>query len=117
MVEWSNGRLHWSNVRLQKYDLTIKYVSGKHLHVADTLSWAHCADCSEDIDSAEIQLVVHTVVKDFSITDERLICLLEATKIDSTLQHLKHFIEPGQPTLLTSHKYFMVSGKFEIASV
>ena len=91
-------RLQRMLLHLQKYDLTIKYISGKHLHIADTLSWAHCADCSEDIDSAEIQLAVHTVVKDFPITDERLIDLQEATKIDSTLQHLKHFIEHGWPT-------------------
>ena len=66
----ASPRLQRMLLRLQKYDLNIKYVSGKHLHVADTLSWAHCADCSEDIDSAEIQLVVHTVVKDFPITDD-----------------------------------------------
>ena len=46
----------------------------------------------------QIQLAVHTVVKDFPITDERLIDLQEATKIDSTLQRLKNFIEHGWPT-------------------
>ena len=94
----ASPRLQRMLLRLQKYDLNIKYVSGKHLHVADTLSRAHCADCSEDIDSAEIQFAVHTVVKDFPITDKRLIDLQEATKIDSTLQRLKHFIEHGWPT-------------------
>ena len=50
---------------LQKYDLDIKYVSGKHLYVVDTLSRAHFAGCSEYIDSTEIQLAVHTIVKIF----------------------------------------------------
>ena len=37
-------------LRLQNYDLTTKYISGKHLHIANILSWAHCEDCSEDIE-------------------------------------------------------------------
>ena len=87
-------------LRLQKYDLDIKYVSGKHLYFADTLSHAHCADCSEDIDSTEIQLAVHTVVKDLPITEVRLadLQLEAATKLDPQLQHLRHFIEHGWPT-------------------
>ena len=41
-------------LRLQKYNLDIKYVWGKYLHTADTLPWAYNADCSEDIDSAAL---------------------------------------------------------------
>ena len=36
---------------LQKYDLTIQYVKGKHLYVADTLSRAHQHDSVEGRDS------------------------------------------------------------------
>jgi len=83
---------------LQKYDLNIKYVSGKHLHVADTLSRAHHTVCSEDIDSAEIQLAVQTFIKDLPITDVRLADFQSATKLDPQLQRLRHFIEHGWPT-------------------
>ena len=38
-------------LRLQKYDLAIRYVKGKYLHVADTLSRAFHHDSIEDIDS------------------------------------------------------------------
>ena len=91
-------RLQRMLLRLQKYDLDITYVRGKHLHVADTLSRAHHPDCSEDIDSAEIQLAVHTIVKDLPITDERLRDLQSVTRLDPQLQRLKHFIEHGWPT-------------------
>ena len=47
-------------------------------------------DCSEDIDSTEIQLAVHTVVKDLPITEARLADLQAATKLDSQLQRLRH---------------------------
>ena len=84
-------------LRLQKYDLDIKYVRGKYLHAADTLSRAYHADCSEDIDSAELQLAAHTVVKDLPITDDRLKDLQSATRLDPQLQRLRHFIEQGWP--------------------
>ena len=82
-------------LRLQKYDLDIKYVRGKNLYVADTLLRAHQVECNEDIDSTEIQLAVHTVVKDLPITEARLKDLQSATLSDPQLQHLKHFIEHG----------------------
>ena len=85
-------------LHLQKYDLTIKYVSSKHLYVADTLSRAHCADCSEDIDSAENQLAVHTVVKDLPITDARLIDLQSATKLDT--------LKPSYDSKVFRHRHF-----------
>ena len=68
----ASPRLKRMLLRLQKYDLKIKYIKGKYLYAADTLSRAHHVDCSEDIDSAEIQLAVHTVLKDLPITDARL---------------------------------------------
>ena len=89
-------------LRLQKYDLDIKYITGKHLHIADALSRAHCTDCSEDIDSAEIHLAVHTVVNDLPITDARLTDLQSATKLDPQLQRLRYFIEHGWPTNIAS---------------
>ena len=91
-------RLQRMLLRLQKYDLDIKYIKGKYLYAADTLSRAHQVDCSEDIDSAEIQLAVHTVLKDLPITDVRLTDLQEATRLDLQLQRLRYFIEQGWPT-------------------
>ena len=58
---------------LQKYDLAIRYVKGKYLYVADTLSRAHQQDSVEDIDSEEIQLAVHTLISNLPITEARLV--------------------------------------------
>ena len=64
---------------LQKYDLDIKYVKGKYLHVADALSRAQMDDATEDIDSTEVQLLVHTVVSNLPISATRLADIRAAT--------------------------------------
>jgi len=53
-------------LRLQKYDLALKFVKGKYLHVADTLSRALCDDLPcEDLGSSEIEAVVHVLFDQF----------------------------------------------------
>ena len=42
-------RLQQMMLRLPKYDLSVKYVSGKLLHVADTLSCAHTTNHSHQV--------------------------------------------------------------------
>ena len=90
-------RLQRMLLRLQKYDLTIRYVKGKHLYIADTLSRAHSVESDEDIDSEEIHLAVHSLLQDLPITEERLKDIQQATKADSRLQRLKQLIEQGWP--------------------
>ena len=90
-------RLQRMLLRLQKYDLTIRYVKGKHLYIADTLSRAHPVESEEDIDSEEIHLAVHSLLQDLPITEERLKDIQQATKADSQLQRLKQLIEQGWP--------------------
>ena len=51
-------RLQRMLLRLQKYDLSVKYVHGKFLYIADTLSRAHLADTPESHDK-EIELAIH----------------------------------------------------------
>ena len=75
-------------LRLQKYDLDIKYVKGKYLHVADALSKAHMDDATEDIDSKEVQLLVHTLVSNLPISETRLADIRVATIQDAQLQQL-----------------------------
>ena len=86
-------RLQRMLLRLQKYDLAIRYVKRRYLYVADTLSRAHQQDSVEDIDSEEIQLAVHTLINNLPITEARLVDIQQATDQDSQLQQLRQFIE------------------------
>ena len=43
-------------LKIQKYDLSINYVRGKDLHVADTLSRAQLHDSTDEIDCEELDL-------------------------------------------------------------
>ena len=59
-------------LRLQKYDLAIRYVKDKHLYVANKFSRAHQHDLVEDVNSEEIQLAAHSLFNDLPITEGRL---------------------------------------------
>ena len=113
-------RLQRMLLRLQKYDLAIRYVKGRYLYVADTLSRAHQQDSVEDIDSEEIQLAVHTLINNLPITEARLVDIQQATDQDSQLQRLRQFIEQGWPSNINNvpqdlHGYWKVREKLCIA--
>ena len=107
-------------LRLQKYDLAIRYVKGRYLYVADTLSRAHQQDSVEDIDSEEIQLAVHTLINNLPITEARLVDIQQATDQDPQLQRLRQFIEQGWPSNINNvpqdlHGYWKVRENLCIA--
>ena len=113
-------RLQQMLLRLQKYELDIKYVKGKYLNVADTLSRAHTDDALEDIDSEEVQLVVHTVINNLPISDARIADIRTATVQDIQLQQLRKLIDHGWPTNLCNvpeplHQYWKVKEDLCIA--
>ena len=100
-------------LRLQKYDLDIKYVKGKYLHVADALSRAHMDDATEDIDSKEVQLLVHTLISNLPISETRLADIWAVTMQDAQLQQLMQLIDQGWPMNLCNvpealHQYWKV---------
>ena len=55
-------------LKLQKHDLIINYVKGKDLHVADALSRAHLNVTTDELDSEELELPVHTIVQNLSVS-------------------------------------------------
>ena len=87
-------------LRLQKYDLDVKYVKGKYLHVADVLSRAHMDDATEDIDSTEVPLLMHTLVSNLPISETRLADIRAATIQDAQLQQLMQLTDKGWPVNL-----------------
>jgi len=85
-------------LRLQKYELTLKYVKGKYLYVADSLSRAHSDEPpEEDLDSADLDAAIHVVLQNLPITEPRMMDLQTSTNQDDQLQQLKRLIDSGWP--------------------
>ena len=104
-------------LRLQKYDLDVKYVKGKYLHVVDALSRAHMDDATEDIDSKEVQLLMHTLASNLPISETRLADIRAAMIQDAQLQQLMQLTDQGWPVNLCNvpealHQYWKVIFSF-----
>ena len=62
-------RLQRMLLKLQKYELTVRYTRGKDMHVADTLSRAFINVQDENFD--ETELAVHTLTNNLPISEGR----------------------------------------------
>ena len=65
-------RIQRFRLKLQKYDMTIKFTPGKDLAIADTLSRAFLPRLPEDELNLESQVYVHMVLNNLPISDEML---------------------------------------------
>ena len=90
-------RLQRMLLRLQKYDLSVKYVSGKLLHVADTLSCAHATNYCHQVNDDDMELAIHQFIQHLPIADDQKESLRSATSSDRVSQHLMHILETGWP--------------------
>ena len=88
-------RLSRMVLRLLKYQLTVKYIPGKEMYTADTLSRAYLKDPVKD--DPELKYVVHSIVKYLPMTDERKRQFAEATKTDPVLNTLTRLTMEGWP--------------------
>ena len=88
-------RLQRMLLKLQKYELTVRYTRGKDMHVADTLSKAflHVNDES----SEEMELAVHTLTSNLPVSETRKAEFKNATKSDHALQQVHKLIMNGWP--------------------
>ena len=80
-------------LKLQKYDLRVKYKKGSHMFLADTLSRAFLTEvhsCQSDLEDID-----HT--RSLSITDERLQQFEHVSRDDPVLQELHKIIARGWP--------------------
>ena len=95
-------RLQGMMLRLQGYNLTIKWTKGKDLVLADTLSRAYL----QKVPSRQEEFETVNMVNFLPIRQERLAKLKERTSTDESLQKLKETIITGWPedknTLSTS---------------
>jgi uncharacterized protein YnzC (UPF0291/DUF896 family) len=81
-------------LRLQKYDITVKYHKGKEMHIADTLSRAYLPDYEN---SQQNDIVDVNVVQHISVSPDRIKEIQHHTAMDETLQELRKVIVEGWP--------------------
>lgn len=86
-------------IRLQKYNLTVHFVPGKLMFIAETLSRAYLNETVEDIPlNDDIEVMVHGFIQEIPASPEKLKQLKEETATDEALQALKTQIAEGFPT-------------------
>ena len=88
-------RLQRLLLRLQQYDVEIRYKPGPEMYLADTLSHAYLPITSRSVAEEEVERI-HAV--DFlPISEPQLVEIQRETAADPTLQSLKQFILNGWP--------------------
>ena len=117
----ASPRLQRMLLKSQKYDLTVNYVKGKDLHVADTLSRAHLTTFSQDNDVEELEFAVHAMIQNLPVSDAKLAQLQMATANDEHLQELSTIIRNGWPTDIsnvptTLREYWKVRNNLHVAN-
>lgn len=86
-------RLQRIKLKLLKYDIELKYIPGRYMHIADALSRA-CPDVNSSVDTAKsLNDVVHTI----NFSDERMKEFVIEAEKDETLKCLKTMILNGWP--------------------
>ena len=92
-------RLQRMRLRLQRYDLKVRYVPGKFLYIADTLSRAFDqSNVPTDSDMHhEMEHLIHSVITNLPISDVKLMELRELNYSDPTMQMLHKYAREGWP--------------------
>ena len=94
----SSPRLQRLLLRLQKYEVNITYVPGKHMYVADTLSRAYLNEQPTDADlTNDMEVMVHSLIANLPMTQEKLAQMKSATAQDDDLQMLSKIVKDGWP--------------------
>jgi len=86
-------------LRLQKYDIKVRYVPGKFLYIADTLSRAcRKSHIPNDNDMhQDMEYFIHSVVSNLPASDVKLKELREFNSNDPTMQMLHTYFMEGWP--------------------
>ncbi|XP_064423636.1 uncharacterized protein K02A2.6-like [Latimeria chalumnae] len=83
-------------LRIQKYDMSVNYVPGKELYIADTLNRATQTP-EQELKEAEEEFEVHQVIQNLLVSEERLIKFKVETSEDPKLNQLKDIVLNGWP--------------------
>ena len=89
------ARLQRMLLRLQRYDIDLRYKPGKELYSADTLSRAHLPTTGDD--DEDLALYVHSATANLPVSDGKLAELRQETASDSAMIELAKIIQEGWP--------------------
>ena len=84
-------------LRLQPYMFTFKFVPGKDIPIADTLSRAFLNDSNPEIPESDLSYFVHAINDHRSISKSKLSEFAAETAKDPALQKLKDYVMNGWP--------------------
>lgn len=93
-------RLQRLMLKLQAYDLSVVYVPGKLMYIADTLSRHALFEKSLVKLDDEINLHVNLLMQNLSLSQSYLDIIRDETKIDKTLQIIIGYIKSGWPVTI-----------------
>jgi hypothetical protein len=91
----TTARLQRLLLRLLKYNFSLTFVAGKHMHIADTLSRGYIKS-KEDSDS-EIDYAVHSIRKNLAMSDVRKEAVGKASEKDMALSYIIKAYQEGWP--------------------
>ena len=98
-ISSTTPRLQRMLLRLLKFQLEIQYVPGKEMYLADTLSRAYLSElpsCAECEISDDIEVTVHSVLHNTTISCRMLGVFREATEHDPVLSELCSMLRSGE---------------------
>ena len=90
-------RLQRLMLRLQPYDLGVRYVPGKYMYLADTLSRAYIQGEGNAELEDELSRVVHSIVLTMPVSANKLSKIRQAAEQDPTLKKVRGLIMRGWP--------------------
>ena len=93
----ASPRLQRMMLQLQRYTLNVRYVPGKLMYVADTLSRAYITGDAECGTPEDMEVLVHSLVENLRATIDKLEEFRRAFANDEVMQKLKQYIRHGWP--------------------
>ena len=93
-------RLQRMLLKLQRYNLVVRYVPARCIPLADTLSRAYLPVTKDDYDAQleqDVEIMVHTLIDSLPVTTAKRQELRKATEDDVTLQAVRQRIKNGWP--------------------
>jgi hypothetical protein len=94
-------RLQRMLLRLLKYNITVQYLPGKDMHIADTLSRAYLVGLPSEVERSieeDIQVSIHGLIDDVAISYSQPNKVREATAVDPELTELRRMLLNGFPS-------------------